>query len=299
MVQEKTTFSLEIIKIYLLFCKTQLLMLKYFRPDKLEDALVALSEYPLTLLAGGTDFYAARVGKPITEKVLDLTGIQGLRSIQQTDEGFSLGALTTWTDIIQAELPSAFDGLKKAAKTIGGIQTQNAGTLCGNICNASPAADSVPNLMALDAKVELKSMQGIRTLSLEEFILGNRKTAKKQDELVSNIFVPHPGKNAFGNFEKLGTRAYLVISIVMVGVVAELNEQDEILNLKVAVGACSPVAQRLRLLEKECVGQRLKSIEIHPKHLELLDPIDDVRASANYRNAVVPELLKRAITGVV
>ncbi len=299
MVQGKASFGLEIIKIFLLFCKTQLLMLKYFRPDKLEDALVALSEYPLTLLAGGTDFYPARVGKPITEKVLDLTGIQGLRSIQQTDEGFSLGALTTWTDIIQAELPSAFDGLKKAAKTIGGIQTQNAGTLCGNICNASPAADSVPNLIALDAKVELKSMQGIRTLSLEEFILGNRKTAKKQDELVSNIFVPHPGENAFGNFEKLGTRAYLVISIVMVGVVAELNEQDEILNLKVAVGACSPVAQRLRLLEKECVGQRLKSIEIHPKHLELLDPIDDVRASANYRYAVVPELLKRAITGVV
>ena len=299
MVREKTSLGLEIIKIFLLFCKIQLLMLKYFRPDKLEDALVALSEYPLTLLAGGTDFYPARVGMPITEKVLDLTGIQGLRSIQRTDEGFSLGALTTWTDIIQAELPSAFDGLKKAAKTIGGIQTQNAGTLCGNICNASPAADSVPNLMALDAKVELKSMQAIRTLSLEEFILGNRKTAKKQNELVSNIFVPHPRKNALGNFEKLGTRAYLVISIVMVGVVAELNEQDEILNLKVAVGACSPVAKRLRLLEKECVGQRFKSIEIHPKHLELLDPIDDVRASANYRNAVVPELLKRAITGVV
>jgi len=274
-------------------------MLKYFRPDKLEDALVALNEYPLTLLAGGTDFYPARVGGPITEKVLDLTGIQDLRSIQQTDEGFSLGALTTWTDIVQAELPSAFDGLKKAAKTIGGVQTQNAGTLCGNICNASPAADSVPNLMVLDAKVVLKSMQGVRTLSMEEFILGNRKTAKKQDELVSNILVPHPGKNAFGNFEKLGARAYLVISIVMVGVVAELNEQDEILNLKVAVGACSPVAQRLRLLEKECVGQRLKSIEIHPKHLELLDPIDDVRASVNYRNAVVPELLKRAITSVV
>ena len=191
-------------------------MFPYFRPDNLEDALAALDEHPRIMLAGGTDFFPARVGKSITDNVLDLTGITQLRAIQQTVEGFQLGALTTWTDIVEAKLPPAFDGLKQAAKTIGGVQTQNAGTLCGNICNASPAADSVPNLMALDANVELKSMQGIRTLSLEEFILGNRKTAKKQDELVSNIFVPHPGKNAFGNFEKLGTRAYLVISIVMV-----------------------------------------------------------------------------------
>jgi len=274
-------------------------MLEYFRPEKLEDALVVLSENQVTLLAGGTDFFPARVGKPITEKVLDLTGIHGLRSIQQTDEGYSFGALTTWTDIIQAELPPAFDGLKKAAKTIGGIQTQNAGTLCGNICNASPAADSVPNLMSLDAKIELRSIKGMRTLPIEKFILGNRKTLKKQDELISRILVPHPGKNALGNFEKLGTRAYLVISIVMVGVVAELNEQDEILKLKISVGACSPVAKRLPRLEEECVGQRLKSIEIHPNHLESLSPIDDVRASASYRNTVVPELLKRAITGVV
>ncbi|MCK5900797.1 FAD binding domain-containing protein, partial [bacterium] len=157
-------------------------MLEYLRPDNLEDALLTLTEQPCTLLAGGTDFYPARVGKKITENVLDLSGIRGLRSIQETEEGFLLGALTTWTDIVDYDLPSAFDGLKQAAITIGGIQTQNAGTLCGNICNASPAADAVPNLMTLDAEVKLKSLRESRSLPLEEFILGNRKTARKADE---------------------------------------------------------------------------------------------------------------------
>ena len=274
-------------------------MFPYFRPDNLEDALSALSKHSRVVLAGGTDFFPANVGKPIMDNVLDLTGIKELRTIQQTDEGFQLGALTTWTDILESQLPSAFDGLKQAAKTIGGVQTQNAGTLCGNICNASPAADSVPNLLALEAEVKLQSVRETRMLPLEEFILGNRKTAKKEDELISGIFIPHPTAKARSNFEKLGSRAYLVISIVMVGVVAELNEQDEILNLKIAVGACSPVAQRLKLLEKEAVGQKLKSIKIVPAHFESLEPIDDIRATASYRKEIIPELLKRAINGVI
>ena len=274
-------------------------MFPYFRPDNLEDALSALSKHSRVVLAGGTDFFPANVGKPIMDNVLDLTGIKELRTIQQTDEGFQLGALTTWTDILESQLPSAFDGLKQAAKTIGGVQTQNAGTLCGNICNASPAADSVPNLLALEAEVKLQSVRETRMLPLEEFILGNRKIAKKDDELISGIFIPHPTAKARSNFEKLGSRAYLVISIVMVGVVAELNEQDEILNLKIAVGACSPVAQRLKLLEKEAVGQKLKSIKIVPAHFESLEPIDDIRATASYRKEIIPELLKRAINGVI
>ena len=89
-------------------------MLEYLRPDNLEDALLTLTEQPCTLLAGGTDFSPARVGKKITDTVLDLSGIRGLRSIQETEEGFLLGALTTWTDIVDSDLSSAFDGLKQA-----------------------------------------------------------------------------------------------------------------------------------------------------------------------------------------
>ena len=275
------------------------MMLNYYRPDNLNDGLVALSENSWTLLAGGTDFYPARVGKHLNEKVMDLTGIRELRSIRETEDQIYIGALTTWTDIVNANLPAAFEGLRKASKTIGGVQTQNAGTICGNICNASPAADSVPNLMALDAKVQLMSVKETRMLPLEEFILGNRKTARKSDEFVTGLIIPHPGKDARGNFEKLGSRAFLVISIAMVGVVAELNESGEIVKLNVAVGACSAVSQRLYLLEKEAKGQKLQDLEIKPLHLENLEPIDDIRGTAAYRNAVIPELVTRAIKGVL
>jgi Aerobic-type carbon monoxide dehydrogenase, middle subunit CoxM/CutM homologs len=117
-----------------------------------------------------------------------------------------------------------FRDCNRLRERLVGVQTQNAGTLCGNLCNASPAADSVPNLMALEAQVELESVRGSRRLDLQEFILGNRKTAKADDELVTGLLIPKPAANAFGAFEKLGARKYLVISIVMTGVVAEWND---------------------------------------------------------------------------
>ena len=142
-------------------------MFSYHRPASTEEALSILSREACVPLAGGTDFYPARVGKPIQENVMDLTGIRSLRCIEERPEGIWIGALTTWTDVMHADLPEAFQGLQQASRTIGGVQTQNAGTLCGNLCNASPAADSVPNLMALEAQVELESVRGSRRLDLQ------------------------------------------------------------------------------------------------------------------------------------
>ena len=211
----------------------------YHRPASIEKALQIMSLEPCVPLAGGTDFYPARVGKPIKEKVLDLTGIHSLRGIEKKEKGIWMGALTTWTDVMHANLPLAFQGLQQASRTIGGVQTQNAGTLCGNLCNASPAADSSPNLMALEALVELKSMRGTRRLNLHEFTLGNRKTAKAPDELVTGIFVPHQSKKAIGAFEKLGARKYLVISIVMTAVVVEWNKNQRIEKIHEVTGKFS------------------------------------------------------------
>ncbi|HZX82545.1 MAG TPA: FAD binding domain-containing protein, partial [Reyranella sp.] len=129
----------------------------YLRPRRLEEALSALarpSARPHTVLAGGTDFYPARVGRAIDEDVLDIGGIDVLRGITAGPTGWRLGATTTWSELLEADLPSLFDGLKQAAREVGGRQIQNAGTLAGNICNASPAADGVPGLLALDAEVE-------------------------------------------------------------------------------------------------------------------------------------------------
>ena len=127
----------------------------YLRPRRLEEALSALARPPATVLAGGTDFYPARVGRAIDEDVLDIGGIDVLRGITAGPAGWRLGATTTWSELLEADLPPLFDGLKQAAREVGGRQIQNAGTLAGNLCNASPAADGVPGLLALDAEVEL------------------------------------------------------------------------------------------------------------------------------------------------
>src|SRR5882724_6351226 len=144
---------------------------RYLRPTLLRDALAALAERPFIPLAGGTDYYPSRVGKPLDDDILDLTAIGELRGVQRRDGHWRIPALVTWSELIGDDrLPALFDGLKRAAREVGGVQIQNAGTLCGNLGNASPAADGVPNLLVLDAAVELASQRGTRRLAIDAFI---------------------------------------------------------------------------------------------------------------------------------
>ena len=113
----------------------------YLRPDRLEDALRLLAQEPRLVLAGGTDVYPAFASRPIDRPVLDITALPGLRGVTDDGDAWRIPALTTWTDVAEADLPPAFDGLRAAARTIGGRQIQNAGTVCGNVVNASPASD--------------------------------------------------------------------------------------------------------------------------------------------------------------
>lgn len=268
----------------------------YLRPQRLEEALEALTR-PLTVLAGGTDFYPARVGRSIDEDVLDIGGIDILRGISATDTGWRLGATTTWSEVVAADLPPLFDGLKQASREVGGRQIQNAGTLAGNLCNASPAADGVPPLLALDAEVELAGRAGTRRLPLSKFITGNRRTVLAPGELLVAIHVPKPAHAARSAFLKLGARRYLVISIAMAAVILEI-EDDRVAAARVAVGACSAVAQRLPMLEAALAGAPLDgrlADRVDAVHLAPLSPIDDVRGSAAYRRDVVVTLLRRLL----
>ncbi len=113
------------------------------------------------MLAGGTDVYPAYASGPIDRPVLDITALPGLRGVTDDGDAWRIPALTTWTDLAETDLPAAFDGLRAAARTIGGRQIQNTGTVCGNVVNASPASDGMPNLLALDAAVELASSAGL------------------------------------------------------------------------------------------------------------------------------------------
>jgi CO/xanthine dehydrogenase FAD-binding subunit len=270
--------------------------LVYFRPTRLKEACAALAARRLTLLAGGTDHFAARVGDRRDEDILDLTGVTALRGIRKETHGWRIGALATWTDLLQTHLPTAFDGLKLAAREVGGVQVQNAGTIAGNLCNASPAADGVPPLLALEASVELCNSRGTRTLPLDRFILGPRKTALQPDELLSAILVSSPNAGARSHFVKLGARKYLLISIAMVSVVLT-PENGKAKKVRIAIGSCSPAACRLRELEDELVGAPLNQLHTFPsaKHLSVLKPIDDVRATAEYRLDAALTLVQRAL----
>jgi CO/xanthine dehydrogenase FAD-binding subunit len=271
----------------------------YLRPRGLEEALQALTR-PFTVLAGGTDFYPARVGRSVTEDVLDIAGIAALHGISETPAGWRLGATTTWSELVEAPLPPSFDGLKQAAREVGGRQIQNTGTIAGNICNASPAADGVPALLALDIEVELASRARTRRLPLAAFIIGVRKTELQPGELVVALHVPRPLHEAKSAFLKLGARRYLVISIAMASTLVEV-EDGKVTAARVAVGACSPVAQRLPALEQALIGAPFDAHlgeRVESGHLAPLSPIDDIRGSAGYRSDVALVLLRRLLSKV-
>ena len=267
----------------------------YLRPVSLEEALQALAR-PWTVLAGGTDFYPARVGRAIDENVLDISAIAALRGIAEGPAGWRLGATTTWSELLETPLPPLFDGLKQAAREIGGRQIQNAGTVAGNLCNASPAADGVPPLLALDAEVELAGRAGTRRLPLSAFLTGNRRTVLAPGELLIAIHLPRAAHEARSAFLKLGARRYLVISIAMAAATVELDGR-RVAAARVAVGACSAVAQRLPGLEAALAGVPIDRLaeRVDTAHLAPLTAIDDVRGSAAYRTDAVVTLLRRLL----
>jgi len=315
----------------------------YLRPGSLDQGLALLRQSAepssttdvspsdgrgrnlIRIVAGATDVYPAKVSQrtwqgEAAERWLDISAINELASIEETPEHWRIGAMVTWSDLITASLPEMFTGLKQAAREVGGQQIQNRATLVGNLCNASPAADGVPPLLCLEASVELCSSEGKRVLALGDFLQGNRKTARRVDELVTAILVPGQsasqgqwpptqtattgeGGTFTSSFYKLGARRYLVISIVMASSLIQTDAQGVITDCHFAVGACAPVAKRLPELEKALTGQSIQElvqnpVALHQKDIErYIDPITDVRASAQYRSnmvsRVVLELLER------
>jgi CO/xanthine dehydrogenase FAD-binding subunit len=270
---------------------------RFERPVSVAEAATLLAGGDWALLAGGTDLYPAHVGRKIARPVLDLSRIAGLRGIRRGDAGWTIGATTTWTDIVRADLPPLFDGLKAAAREIGGVQIQNTGTIAGNVCNASPAADGIPALLALDARVELHSAAGARRVGLADFVLGSRRTARRDDELVVALHVPARSAQARSVFRKLGGRRHLVISITMVAAALDFDAAGRVSRAGVAVGSCSAAAQRLASLEARLAGaERSLLVDlVEAGDLAELAPIDDLRASAAYRLDATLTLLRRVL----
>lgn len=272
----------------------------YLRPGSLDQAVQALAAHRGRILSGGTDVFPALGDRPLDDPVIDISDLAEIRGISLAANHVRIGGRTTWSEVIAAPLPRCFDALKAAAREIGSVQIQNLGTVGGNLCNASPAADGVPPLLALDGAVELTSTAGRRELPLTQFITGNRTTLRRDDELLTAVILPRTIDRGRSAFLKLGARRYLVISIAMVAAIIEADG-GRVAQARVAVGSCSAVARRLTELERELIGVPLHRLgqRVRPERLSILTPIDDLRASALYRGDAALTLVRRALDACV
>ena len=270
-------------------------------PSSLVDAYAALAEAPTRPIAGGTDLMVAltgELGEP-PERVLDLWRLDELRGIVVDGDAISLGALTTYTEIRRSALcREHLPALVEAAATIGAAQIQNRGTLGGNIANASPAGDTLPVLLALDASIVCGSALGERAVPSESFWTGYRQTALAPDELVVRVLVPlAAGRET--RFRKVGTRRAQSISKVVLALsYRDAGPAAPWTEVRVALGSVAPTPIRAHLTEA--------ALEGHPPTPDTADraadalaaelhPIDDVRSTAEYRRLVAARVLHRLI----
>ena len=281
------------------FCARACLL--FAQPTRLDEALDLASRYRPLVLAGGTDLMVGASADLGPGPVMDISRIAELKGVTVDGDSIVIGGGTTWSELVDANLPRGFDGLKAAALEVGSIQIQNRGTIAGNLCNASPAADGVPPLLTLDAELEIQASGTQRCVPVTEFITGNRKTLLQPGELLTAIRIPRRLAEGRSTFLKLGSRRFLVISIVSVAVLLVV-EDGRVAQARVAVGACSAVAKRLPELETALVGRAadaaLRNIAT-AEHVTGLTPIDDVRGSGSYRKDAALQLVREALLAAV
>ena len=276
--------------------------MRYEAPESLDTAIALLAgeDGVGRVLAGGTDLLVQLRAEMIApDLVVDIKNISEMQAIDTENGGFRIGAAVTGMDLMDHEgFAKAWPGVIDGVKLIGSIQVKGRATIGGNLCNASPAADGVPALLALEAELEIAGRNSIRRLAIPEFILGNRRTALGEGELVTAICIKKRSPAARSSFQKLGARRYLVISIAMVAVVLDVDDSGKINHARVAVGSCSEVAQRLPTLEAALIGGLINDelgMLITSDAFSPLSPIGDIRADANYRMTAAHNLIRRAL----
>ncbi len=270
-----------------------------------DSALEYLHKYEhIKVLAGGTDLLVdIHKESPRLEKfdyILDISNIKGLQYIDVTEDTVELGALCTHTMLIQSNVINKyFPFLVTAAKSIGSVQIRNRGTVGGNISNASPAADLIPPLMALDSKIELSSINGKRHVPLDQYIVGPYKTSKNQDELVTKIIIPKLDENYRFSFQKIGRRRALNIARLNLAVVAKINEQDsKIDDIRIVPGSATPFPVRFRNIEREILNQKANQLNLEELAKKIGDEMVKItgeRWSTPYKKPALGAIFKKAI----
>jgi CO/xanthine dehydrogenase FAD-binding subunit len=271
--------------------------------NSLADALNVLHDRPgrIKPIAGSTDaIIQLKDGSLQTNELLDISNLRELRYIRRDGSVVRVGALSTYSDIIDSPvLKSSCGMLVDACKTIGSLQIQNRATIGGNLGNASPAGDSVPPLYALNANVKIQSREHVRLVPIEKFFLGYRKIDLMPDELITEISFEAVERPCDGTFLKLGLREGHFIALVSLAISARwAPEGDRFSDVRVALGAVAPIVFRARKCE-EYLRNRTLTDEMIWNAGKIAagesTPISDLRASAEYRRTVTPSLLYKAV----
>ncbi|MBI5477753.1 MAG: FAD binding domain-containing protein [Deltaproteobacteria bacterium] len=268
--------------------------MRYVAAGTLDDAVNAVAAGAVPL-AGGTDLLVAWERRAHPDAVCDLQRVPGLRGVEAQGDRIWVGALTTHADLGRAPLLlAAAPLLREAASSIGAVQVRSRGTVGGNVVNASPAGDVLTALYALDAAVELRGPSGARTLPIAEFVKGPRRTALASGEILTGLTFPRPGPELQG-YEKLGLRAAQAIAVVSLAVRLRLDG-GVVQEAALALGSVAPTPVRALAAEAVLRGRPLDGTAVRAAARALsatATPIDDVRASAEYRRAMAGALLER------
>lgn len=276
---------------------------EYFAPETLEEAIRLLDEYGEAArpLAGGTDLLVfMRDWRVTPDVVVDLKRIPTLYGVEELpDGGVRFGALVPMYDLERdGMLQAKYPHLVSALREVGSIQIRNLATVGGNVCNASPAADTPPALLTLQAQVRLEGPQGERILPLQEFFRGPGQTVLRRGEVLTHFLLPPPRPRSGGCYIKLANRRAMDIAFVGVAAWVALNGDDTIAEARIALGAVAPTPIRAEEAEAILRGQPLEERvlrEAAGAAEAASKPITDQRASAEYRRMMVEVLTRRAL----
>jgi carbon-monoxide dehydrogenase medium subunit len=273
----------------------------FIQPTTIDAAILALAEHNpnVRILNGGTDYLVEL--KHVAQSpgvVVDVSRLQDLRGIEIIDAGLRIGAGTTHTEIMADPLVKEYvPAMIDAAHTVGAVQTRNLGTLGGNLVTCVPSMDSGPTLLALDAKVIILGSKGTRQSSLTDFFIGPRRTSLEPDELLLEIIIPKENLGKAASFIKFGLRKGQALALVNAAS-ALWVEDNKFKDVRIALGAVAPVVMRATkaeaLLEGQVISEDLVQ-EAAKIAVGEAKPIDDFRASKEYRNDLIEVGTRRTL----
>lgn len=275
---------------------------EYCAPQRLDEVLDTFADYGerARALAGGTDlilFMEQGLLRP--DLVVQLPYVHPFTGVEKSDNTFRIGSLTTIRDLeVSPAICQQIPILAQAAREFGSIQIRNLATIGGNICTASPAGDSLPPLLVLDASVRLQRKGDERVVPLREFFVGPGKTVMKPDEVLTEVLVPVPTGSVGSSFYKLAVRRYMDIAIVNVAAMLTVDENGTIIDVRIALGSVAPTPIRAYEAEERLKGNPLDNgllDEAAKLAQAATSPITDQRGSAEYRRLMVYRLTKRVV----